>query len=221
MTVCVSEHAHCVYMWIHLCMWLCSYTSEKCDKWWCFYTHTHHTYECVWVYVCMLMCLRKHLNMSKWVCVECVFVTVFMCEWMYNYVDVQVNPWAYSSVLVRHYTPMSECVSMFMCECVCELVKFGHVCMWACVNVSVFMYVNVKPCVNMCLCVSEWVILSVFMWMSTYVRVFVCINMQLWLNLCMCVSVSASWLSFSGLGVSTAHSNVIMNVQICHNYEVP
>ena len=176
-TVCECEWACslCTYVntfvQVTLFIWKWSVISDYAS------TLTLITLMSVWVYVCMLMCLRKRLNMSKWVWLNVwMFVTVFVCEWMCNYVGVQVNPWAYSSVLVCHYTPMSECVSMFMYEgvWVCKNVDM-FVCehVWMCV----FIYVNVKPCVSICLCVSEWVNLSMFMWMSTYVRVFVCINM--------------------------------------------
>lgn len=114
--------------------------------------------------VCVSLCMHvdvlektfEHVQVSI---VECVFVTVFMCEWMCNYVDVQVNPWAYSSVLVRHYTPMSECVSMFMCECVCELVKI-----WTCLYVSMCEC----ECLHVCECQTMCEYVSMCEWMSDF-----------------------------------------------------
>lgn len=123
-TVCVSEHAHCVHMWIHLCMWLCSYASEKCDKWLCLYTHTHHTYECISVSLCMHVdVLEKTFEHVQVSIVECVSVCDCVCVW----VNVQLC-WC-----------ASEPMNIFICVCV-SLYTYEwmreHVPMWMCLWVG-------------------------------------------------------------------------------------
>ena len=163
-TVCVSEHAHCVYMWIHFCMWLCSYASEKCDKWLCFYTHTHHTYECISVSLCMHVdVLEKTFEHVQVSIVECVSVCDCVCVW----VNVQLC-WC-----------ASEPMSIFICVSV-SLYTYE----WMCEHVPMWMWVGKN--LDMFVCEHVWMWVSSCIWMSNHVWICVYVWVNEWFWVCSC-----------------------------------
>ena len=127
----VSELMVCDCMWVwmsmlivYICEYICAsdfvHMKVKCDKWLCFYTHTHHTYECVslCMHVDVLEKTFEHVQVSM---VECVNVCDCVCVW----VNVQLC-WCASE-------PMSificVSVSLYTYEWMCE-----HVHVWRCLS---------------------------------------------------------------------------------------
>lgn len=184
-----------LYVWVSMlivCMWITfacdySYASEKWI-WWCLH-YTHHTYECVCELAYACWCAWENIwtcpSEYRWMCVcDCVYVYVNVqlcwCKWTHEHIH------SGSAITIHPYEWM--CVYMFMWMCL-WVGKISGTCLkrehvW---NVSVFMYVNVKPCeyVSMCEWMSDFE--CIFMWMSTYVRVFVCITMCNCDWICVCV----------------------------------
>lgn len=95
-----------VWVWVsmfivYICEYICAcdfvHMQVKCDKWLCFYTHTHHTYECVslCMHVNVLEKTFEHVQVSMVECVnvcDCLCVseraTMLVCKWTHEHIHL-------------------------------------------------------------------------------------------------------------------------------------
>lgn len=217
----MREHVRVDWMWIHVSIFVCvtqCVTVCVCvwvNVWpcWCanesmhiheLVCHRAGTSECVSMLMCECVCACRCLcvlmsdHIHVWACL-CEYVNVFVCVNMFMCVTVQAGVWVNLWVFVY--------VSKFVCEWMC-----GHV------RVYMWMYESVCVRINVWARASDYMSVCICMWVNS------CVHVSAWMKgvcvlICvcdwMCECVFASWISFSGLGVSAEHSNVSTDVKIC------